>query len=93
MIHHCKAVAAASKKLFVVGDMPLGSYEVSDEDAVRNAVRLIKEGRVHAVKLEGGKRMATRIQAITNAGTLIMFTLLSSNRKITKGWFCCCLFR
>ena len=42
MIHHCKAVARGSKRAFIVGDMPFGSYEVSPEDAVKNAIRLMK---------------------------------------------------
>lgn len=72
MIHHCKAATSTTRKLFVIGDMPFGSYEASDEQAVRNAVRLVKEGRVDAVKLEGGQRMAQRVEAIVNAGMPVM---------------------
>lgn len=42
MIHHCKAVSRGSKRSFIVGDMPFGSYEVSPQDAVKNAIRLMK---------------------------------------------------
>lgn len=72
MVYHCKAATATARKVFVIGDMPFGSYEVSDEDAVRNAIRLVKEGRVDAVKLEGGRRMAKRVESITNAGIAVM---------------------
>ncbi|MFC5280491.1 3-methyl-2-oxobutanoate hydroxymethyltransferase [Arcanobacterium canis] len=65
------AVARGTKRAFIVGDMPFGSYEASDSDAVANAVRLIKAG-ANAVKLEGGERMADRIKAITQAGILVV---------------------
>ncbi len=68
MIHHCKGVRAACNRVFVIGDMPFGSYECTPEEAVRNAVRLIKEGEVDAVKMEGGKRVAASIAAVVAAG-------------------------
>jgi 3-methyl-2-oxobutanoate hydroxymethyltransferase len=67
-IAHCEAVRRGAPKCFVVGDMPLGSYQSSDAQAVDNAVRFLKEADVDAIKLEGGVRVATRIQAITDAG-------------------------
>lgn len=72
MIYHCKAATSTAKKAFVIGDMPFGSYEVSDEEATRNAILLVKNGRVDAVKLEGGRRMASRVKAITSAGVAVM---------------------
>ena len=57
---------------FIVGDMPQGSYEVSDEDAVRNAVRFVKEAACDAVKLEGGRRVGSRVRAIADAGILVV---------------------
>lgn len=68
MIHHTAAVARGAKNALVVGDMPFTSYEVSVEQAVINAGRLMKEGRANAVKLEGGVRVAEQIKAITKAG-------------------------
>ena len=56
---------------FVVGDMPFGSYQTSDEEAARNAIRFLKEGGVDAIKLEGGKTVASRIRAIRNCGILV----------------------
>lgn len=67
-IAHSEAVRRGALNCFVVGDMPLGSYQVSDEQAVKNAVRFLKEADVDAVKLEGGVRVASRIKAITDAG-------------------------
>eukprot|EP01122_Echinamoeba_exundans_P001570 TRINITY_DN1159_c0_g1_i1.p2 TRINITY_DN1159_c0_g1~~TRINITY_DN1159_c0_g1_i1.p2 ORF type:complete len:687 (-),score=82.52 TRINITY_DN1159_c0_g1_i1:172-2232(-) len=72
MVYHCRAASSSVKKLFVIGDMPFGSFEASDEEAVRNAIELVKRGRVDAVKLEGGTRMAKRVQAITDAGIAVM---------------------
>lgn len=68
MIHHTAAVARGAKNALVVGDMPFMSYEVSVEQAVINAGRLMKAGRANAVKLEGGVRVAEQIKAITKAG-------------------------
>lgn len=72
MLHHCRAVARGARRAFLVGDMPLGSYEASDADAVRNAVRFLKEGYMDAVKLEGGREMASRVAAIVRAGIPVM---------------------
>jgi len=70
-IVHCEAVRRAAPNTFVVGDMPFMSYQVSDEDAVRNAGRFLKEASVDAVKLEGGKRVVSRIRAILDAGIVV----------------------
>lgn len=72
MIHHGAAVARGAKNALVVVDMPFMSYEVSVEEAVRNAGRLMKEGRAGAVKLEGGVRVAGQIRAIVKAGIPVM---------------------
>ncbi|MBW1616198.1 MAG: 3-methyl-2-oxobutanoate hydroxymethyltransferase [Deltaproteobacteria bacterium] len=68
MLHHIKAVTRVAKNSFVIGDMPFGSYNISVKDAVANAVRFMKEGRVSGVKLEGGQEMALTIEAIVKAG-------------------------
>ncbi len=72
MIHHTRAVVRGSGEALVVVDMPFMSYQVSVEDAVRNAGRLIKEGGAHAVKLEGGVDMVPVIQAIVRADIPVM---------------------
>ena len=66
--HHCKAVVRGAKHCLVVGDMPFLSYQVSVEDAVRNAGRLFKETGIDAVKLEGGAEIAEKVKAIVGAG-------------------------
>lgn len=68
MIHHCKAVMRAVKYALVIGDLAFGYYETSSADAIRSACRLIKEGGVDAVKLEGGKGFAPTVKAIVDAG-------------------------
>ena len=72
MIPFGRAVASAAKRALVVIDMPFGSYETSDADALNNAIRLMKVSGVAAVKLEGGKRSASRIRTITEAGIPVM---------------------
>lgn len=68
MIHHSQAVVRATGRAHIVCDMPFGSYQVSDSDALANAIRLVKEAGATSVKLEGGKHEADRIRAITAAG-------------------------
>lgn len=72
MVHHTAAVTRGAKNALVVADMPFLSYQVSVEDAVRNAGRLIKEGRAQAVKLEGGSDMVPQVQAIVKASIPVM---------------------
>lgn len=72
MVCHCKAVARAADQAMVVADMPFMSYQVSVEEALRNAGRLIQEGRANAVKLEGGKRVCPQIHAMVEAGIPVM---------------------
>ena len=72
MIHHTKAVDRATKRAFVVADMPFMSYQVSTEDAIKNAGRLVKEGKATGVKLEGGSEIIEKIKAITDAKIPVM---------------------
>jgi 3-methyl-2-oxobutanoate hydroxymethyltransferase len=72
MLPLVKAVVRATKTAMVVGDLPFGSYEEGPTQALRTAVRFMKEGGCHAVKLEGGRRMAPQIEAITGAGIPVM---------------------
>lgn len=72
MIHHTAAVCRGCKDTLVVGDMPFMSYQVSVEEAVYNAGRLMKEGRCHAVKLEGGAAVCPQIKAIIDASIPVM---------------------
>jgi 3-methyl-2-oxobutanoate hydroxymethyltransferase len=68
MVHHTAAVVRGTTRAHIVGDMPFGSFQVSDEDAMRNAIRLVKEGGATSIKLEGGREEASRIRAIARAG-------------------------
>ncbi|MFO8083406.1 MAG: 3-methyl-2-oxobutanoate hydroxymethyltransferase [Desulfobacterales bacterium] len=68
MIHHTKAVTRVVKNALVIADMPFGSYNVSIEKAIFNANRMLKEARADAIKLEGGIKMASVIEAIVSAG-------------------------
>ena len=56
MVHHCQAVRRGVTEALVIGDLPFGSYEVSTAQGVGNAIRLVKEGGVSVVKLEGPQR-------------------------------------
>lgn len=67
MIHHCRAVSRGVNRAVVIGDMPFGSYEGSPAAAVENAFRLVKEGGVAAVKVEGGTEVVPAVRAITAA--------------------------
>ena len=67
-----RAVARATQRTLVVADMPFGSYEEGPTQALRTGVRFLKEGGAHAVKLEGGRRVAPQIAAMTAAGIPVM---------------------
>jgi 3-methyl-2-oxobutanoate hydroxymethyltransferase len=72
MLHHTRAVMRGVETVHVVADLPFMSYQISDEQAVENAGRLIKEGGADAVKLEGGEVVASRIRAIVRSGIPVM---------------------
>ncbi|MGW7536822.1 3-methyl-2-oxobutanoate hydroxymethyltransferase [Amycolatopsis sp. NPDC054798] len=67
-----RSVTRAAKRALVVADLPFGSYQLSPEQALATAVRFMKEGRAHAVKLEGGHRFAAHVEALTSAGIPVM---------------------
>lgn len=67
MLYHTKLVADAAQQSLVIGDMPFMSYQASKEEALRNAGRFLQAG-AHAVKLEGGRVIADRIEAMTQVG-------------------------
>lgn len=72
MLHHCRAVSRGVRHSFLVGDMPYLSYQVSEEEAVRNAGLFIKTAGCHGVKLEGGSESVPAIEKITRAGIPVM---------------------
>ncbi len=72
IIYHCRAVARGARRAHLVADMPFMSYQVSAEEALRNAGRILAEGAAHAVKLEGGKTVAAAVERIVAAGIPVM---------------------
>lgn len=72
MLHHSRAVARGAKSSLLIGDMPFMSYQVSVEEAVRNAGRFLQQGGMDAVKLEGGRERADAVRAIVGAGIPVM---------------------
>jgi 3-methyl-2-oxobutanoate hydroxymethyltransferase len=72
MLHHCRAVARGAKTTLLIGDMPFMSFQVSVEEAVRNAGRFLQQGGMDAVKLEGGRERLDAVRAIVGAGIPVM---------------------
>ncbi|MCG2785864.1 MAG: 3-methyl-2-oxobutanoate hydroxymethyltransferase [Anaerolineae bacterium] len=72
MLHHSRAVARGAKYALLIGDMPFMSYQISVEDAVRNAGRFLQQGGMDAIKLEGGAERVPAIRAIISAGMPVM---------------------
>ena len=67
-----KSARRGAPNTFIVGDMPQGSYEISKEKAVENAMRFVKEAGCDAIKLEGGRRVIDKVKAIVDAGILVV---------------------
>jgi len=72
IIYHCKSVKRAAKRAYLVADMPFGTYQVSDEKALENCIRVIKETGCDAVKIEGGVERAELVKKLTLAGIPVM---------------------
>ncbi|RUM59955.1 MAG: 3-methyl-2-oxobutanoate hydroxymethyltransferase [Persephonella sp.] len=72
MIYHSKAVRRGAKNTFIVVDMPFLSYQINEEDALKNAGRIMKETGVNAVKLEGGEEILKTVEKLINAGIPVM---------------------
>jgi 3-methyl-2-oxobutanoate hydroxymethyltransferase len=84
MVYHCAMVSRAVRRALVVGDMPFLSYQVSEEDALRNAGRLLKEGGVAAVKVEGGAPVVPTVRRLADAGIAVMGHLGLTPQSIHK---------
>ncbi|KAI1763359.1 3-methyl-2-oxobutanoate hydroxymethyltransferase [Hypoxylon sp. FL1150] len=88
MLLHCRSVARATRAAFTVGDLPMGSYEISPEQALETAIRFVKHGRVQSIKLEGGKEMAPTIAKLTQAGIPVLAHVgLTPQRQNSLGGF------
>ena len=72
IIHHCAAVRRGIKSALLVGDMPFMTYKINEEEALRNAARLVQEGGCEAVKIEGGESVARFAARIVHAGIPVM---------------------
>jgi 3-methyl-2-oxobutanoate hydroxymethyltransferase len=72
IVSHCQAVSRGASRAMLIGDMPFLSYQVTVEDAVRNAGRIMKEAGMDAVKLEGGRDRADAVRAIVSTGIPVM---------------------
>jgi len=72
IVYHTRLVSRGTRRALVVADMPFGSYQISSEEAVRNAVRCVKDGGAHAVKLEGGRAVAETVERIVRAEIPVM---------------------
>src|SRR6059058_4603733 len=88
MLFLTRSVARAAKRPLIIGDMPFGTYEASDDEAVHNAVRFVKEGGADVVKLEGAGPSLSRIRAIVGAGIPVMGHIgLTPQSKTILGGF------
>ncbi len=84
MIHHAKAVRRGTTYAFLIGDMPFMSYQVSKEEAIRNAARFMKEAGCDAVKLEGGYEVMEVTRAIVDAGIPVLGHLGLTPQTVSK---------
>ena len=84
MIYHASAVIRAVKRALVVVDLPFGTYQSDDKEALRSAIRIMKESGAHAVKVEGGQEIRASIRRIINAGIPVMGHLGLTPQSIYK---------
>ena len=88
MIMHARAVSRAASTSFTVADLPMGSYEISPEQALASAIRMMKQGRMKSVKLEGGVEVADTVRKIATAGIPVMGHVgLTPQRQHALGGF------
>lgn len=88
MIHHARATRRGVKSAFLVADLPFGSYEISPEQALSSAIKMVKRGLVDAVKLEGGVENAETIKKITSKGIPVLGHIgLTPQRQVSLGGF------
>ncbi|KAK6506671.1 hypothetical protein TWF481_005130 [Arthrobotrys musiformis] len=88
MLHHSRAVARGVRSAFLVTDLPMGSYELSPQQALQSSIALVQRGRATSVKIEGGKEIAPTIKAITNMGIPVLGHIgLTPQRQGSLGGF------
>ena len=88
IIRHAQAVVRGTEHALIVADLPFGAFQVSPEDTMRAAIRIMKEAQPQAVKLEGGRRVAASVRALTEAGIPVMghVGLTPQSVNATGGW-------
>jgi 3-methyl-2-oxobutanoate hydroxymethyltransferase len=84
MLHHIRPVVKGASNTLIIGDLPFGSYNVSQEQAIINATRFMKEGGCDAVKLEGGTEVAETVKAIVDAGIPVMGHIGLTPQTVSK---------
>ncbi len=88
MAYHCKAVSCGVKSSFLVADLPFGTYELSPTQAMESAIKLVRSGRVEAVKLEGGKELVPTVKHLTTFGIPVLGHIgLTPQRQNSLGGF------
>ncbi|KAK6542875.1 hypothetical protein TWF694_006814 [Orbilia ellipsospora] len=88
MLHHSRAVARGVRSAFLVADLPMGSYELSPQQALQSSISLVQKGRATSVKIEGGKEVAPTIKTITNMGIPVLAHIgLTPQRQGSLGGF------
>lgn len=84
MIYHASSVVRAAKRALIVVDLPFGTYQSDSKEALRSAIRIMKESGAHAVKVEGGEQVKTSIERIVQAGIPVMGHLGLTPQSIYK---------
>lgn len=88
MIFHARAVSRGSKSAVLIADLPFGSYEISPDQAVASAIQMIKRGKMHGVKIEGGIENYETIKKLTSVGISVMGHVgLTPQRQASLGGF------
>src|SRR5678815_2272590 len=72
MVHHTRAVRRAVKSALVIADMPYGSYHLNEDEAIKNAIRFVKDGGAEAVKIEGGERRVELVRRLLDSEIPVM---------------------
>lgn len=84
MIVHCQAVRRGVQRALVVGDMPFMTYQVTEDEAKRNAARMLSEGGADAVKIEGGEPMASTVRALVSVGIAVQGHIGLTPQSVSK---------
>ncbi len=84
MIYHARSISRGAKRAILVGDLPLGAYHASTEDAVHSAMRMVKEGGADVVKMEGGEELVPMVDAVVTAGIPVMGHIGLTPQLISK---------